>query len=424
MKKYIYFITIILAIAIISIFLIGRDNINQEANNLVITDTIQQIIPEPVLVWGMNKDSITIDSCKVKRNQSLSNILRKKNISARTIHNLALSSKDIFDVRKIKSGNTYYLIQKDTLPEPDFMVYEESAVDYIIFDLNHPENITRGEKTIDNIEKKVAGIITTSLWNSMVESGVSPVLAVKLSDIFAWTIDFFGIQSGDQFKVIFEEQFVEGEYIGIGAIKAAYFEHMGTPIYAFHFDKNNQEGFFDIEGNSLQKAFLKAPLNYSRISGRFTNNRLHPILKYRRPHHGVDYAAPTGTPVHSIGDGVVVKKAYQKNGGGYYLTIKHNSVYKSQYMHLSKYAPGIKEGVRVKQGQYIANVGMTGLASGPHLDFRIYKNGTAVDPLKVDAPPVEPITEINKSEFITVRDSMQILLDSIPFANNNDLALN
>ena len=305
------------------------------------------------------------------------------------------------------------------------MVYEESPVNYIVFDLNHPEKITRGEKAIENIERKASGIITSSLWNAMVENGIPPVLAVELSDVFAWTIDFFGIQNGDRFKVIYDEQFVEGKYVGIGAIKAAYFEHMGTPLYAFYFDENEQTGFFDTDGNSLRKAFLKAPLNYSRISSRFSNSRMHPVLKYRRPHHGVDYAAPTGTPVHSIGDGVVVKKAYQKNGGGYYLNIKHNSVYTSQYMHLSKYAAGIAVGTRVKQGQYIANVGMTGIATGPHLDFRIYKNGSPVDPLKVDAPPVEPIKEANKAVFVALRDSMQTQLDSIPFTQIDDnLALN
>ncbi len=410
-------------IAIIAVLFIRKSHVNSDPQEFVALDTIPEIIPEPIFVWGMNKDSITIDTCKVKRNQSLSDILRKKNISALTVHNLALNAKSIFDVRKIKSGNAYYLIQKDTFPEPDYMVYEESAIDYIVFDLNNPENITRGEKDIENIEKKVAGVITTSLWNSMIESGVSPVLAVELSDIFAWTIDFFGIQSGDRFKVIFDEQFVEGEYVGIGAIKAAYFEHMGTPLYAFYFQKNEQEGFFDTNGNSLRKAFLKAPLNFSRISSRYSKSRMHPVLKYRRPHLGVDYAAATGTPVYSIGDGVITKKAYQKNGGGYYLTIKHNSVYKSQYMHLSAYGKGIREGVRVKQGQHIGNVGMTGLATGPHLDFRIYKNGTPVDPLKVDAPPVEPITEVNRPSFEAFSDSMRILLDSIPYEIINDLAL-
>jgi murein DD-endopeptidase MepM/ murein hydrolase activator NlpD len=241
------------------------------------------------------------------------------------------------------------------------------------------------------------------------------ILAIELSDIFAWTIDFFGIQKGDRFKVVYEERFVEGQPYSIGRIYAALFENMGESFTAFYFEGEGQEGYFDVEGKSLRKAFLKAPLNFSRISSHFSHSRMHPVLKYRRPHLGVDYAAPSGTPVYSIGDGVVVKKAFQAGGGGNYVTIKHNSVYASQYMHLQGYAKGIAQGSRVKQGQLIGYVGMTGLASGPHLDFRIFKNGSPVDPLKVKAPPVEPISPVNENTFKLLRDSMMMVIDSITY---------
>ncbi|HUM88586.1 MAG TPA: M23 family metallopeptidase, partial [Prolixibacteraceae bacterium] len=283
------------------------------------------------------------------------------------------------------------------------------------FSLKDSMIVKKGQKSIDTTLCTFSGIIESSLWNTFIDNGANPNLCIALSDVFAWTVDFFGVQKGDKFKVVYDQYSVEGKFAGVGKIHTAQFESSGLVIPAFFFSANGQEGFFDDKGNSLKKAFLKAPLNFSRISSKFSNSRLHPVLKIRRPHHGVDYAAPTGTPVYSIGDGVVVKKTYQAGGGGNYLSIKHNSVYTSQYMHLSKFAKGIAAGSRVKQGQLIGYVGMTGLASGPHLDFRIYYNGSPVDPLKVETPPVEPISEANKANFVVVRDSLLKVLDTVKY---------
>jgi murein DD-endopeptidase MepM/ murein hydrolase activator NlpD len=371
--------------------------------------------PEPKLAWGMPFDSISIDTFKVKPNQCLSDLLTNHGVSLSTIDQIAKNSKLVFDVRRIKSGNTCYLIRKKPTRIPTYFIYEESAVNYYTFELNNSLTVSKGMKEIDTIRTSFSGIIETSLWDSFIDRGADPNLVIALSDIFAWTVDFFGIQKGDRFKVIYDEYYVDKKFAGIGKIHAALFESTGERNTAIYFDKNGQIGYFDDSGNSLRKAFLKAPLNFSRISSHFSTSRFHPILKIRRPHYGVDYAAPTGTPVFSIGDGVIIKKTYQAAGGGNYLTIKHNSVYTSQYMHLSNYAKGISEGVRVKQGQLIGFVGMTGLASGPHLDFRISFNGSPIDPLKVKAPPVEPISAVNKTNFITVRDSMNKELDLINY---------
>jgi len=367
------------------------------------------------LSWGFRLDSLKIDTFQVSRNQNLSDILIARGISLYQIDQLAKNSKLVFDVRRIRLGNKYYLLQKNSSLSPDYFIYEENPVDYIVFELTDSLQVYRGTKPIEIKISSCTGIIESSLWNALADQEISPLLAIEMSDIFAWTIDFFGIQKGDRFKVIYEERFVEGTSIGLGKIHAAVFEHMGEPITAFYFKGKEQEGYFDKDGKSLRKAFLKAPLNFSRISSRFSHSRMHPVLKYRRPHLGVDYAAPSGTPVYSIGDGLVVKKAYQGGGGGNYLTIKHNSVYSSQYMHLQGYAKGISPGNRVKQGQLIGYVGMTGLASGPHLDFRIYKNGAPVDPLTVKAPPVEPINEANAQPFYSLRDSVSRNLDSISY---------
>ena len=383
----------------------------------------EKIEPIPVKkVWGFPEEKLSIDTLKVKRNQNLSHILLKQGYSSLLVHNLAMNSKEVFDVRKIKSGQPYYLIDADTCTDYEYMVYEEDPVNYVVFELSDSNKVFRGQKEVERIQRQVAGEIVTSLWNSMINNNANPVLAVKLSDIFAWTIDFFGVQPGDRYKIIYEENVVDGKAIGVGKIHTAMFEHYGEPYFAFEFMQDSIESFFDMDGNSLRKAFLKAPLNFSRISSRFSYSRMHPVLKYRRPHLGVDYAAPSGTPVYSIGDGVVTQKAYQARGGGNYLNIKHNSVYASQYMHLKGYAKGIYPGVHVKQGQLIGYVGKSGLATGPHLDFRMFMNGKAVDPLKVKAPPIEPIKEGNREQYVKVRDSLRLMLDDIQY-NNKDLVV-
>ena len=244
----------------------------------------------------------------------------------------------------------------------------------------------------------------------MLASEADPMLAIELSEIFAWSIDFFGIQQGDQYKVVYEESYVDSISIGINRIIGAWIFHNQTDFWGIPFVQDGTRSFFDEKGNSLRKAFLKAPLRFSRISSGFSHSRMHPVLKIRRPHHGVDYAAPTGTPVHTVGDGVVSRKGYQKSGGGNYVTIKHNSVYSTTYMHLSRYGKGIKQGVYVKQGDVIGYVGSTGLATGPHLDFRFYKNGSAVNPLKVEAPPVEPIHEENLTDYGMIRTVTMAML--------------
>ena len=392
-------------------------------NKTEIKDTI--IPKEPVLKYGLAVDSFNVEYGKVKNNQYLSQILNEKGVDMGTIDLIARKSRSVFDVRKIKSGENYAIFSSlDSLHEPKYFIYENSAIDYTIFELTDTLGILQGKKNVEKRLRTASGVVKTSLWNTMLDEQLDPVLALELSDIFAWTIDFFAIQQGDRFRVIFDELFVDSISVGIGNIYATEFEHYGEPIYAFQFDQDNQFDYFDDKGQSLRKAFLKAPLKFSRISSRFSNSRLHPVLRIRRPHHGVDYAAPKGTPVVSIGDGTVIAKAYQKNGGGNYMKVKHNSVYTTTYMHLSAYAKGIHTGVRVKQGQVIGYVGMTGLASGPHLDFRVQKNGSYVDPLKVKAPPVEPVKEENMARYISFKDSLMNELQKIPWGGEPEMLVN
>ncbi len=357
----------------------------------------------PHLKYGVNVDTLEVISAKVKKNEFLSDILLKFGVNYSDIDYIARNTKDVFDVRKIIAGNKYSAIcAKDSLKRIMYFAYELSPSKYVLYSFGDSVLAKRGIKKVEIIEDTAVGVIKSSLWNAMVDNNVDPNLSNNLSETYAWTIDFFGLQKNDAYKVIFDEEFVDSTYVGIDKIVASVFYHGGDSLYAFYFLQNGKGDFFDEKGNSLQRTFLKAPLHYSRISSHFSNSRYHPILKIRRPHHGVDYAAPSGTPVHSVGDGTIVKMGYQKRGGGNYIKIKHNGTYSTSYMHLKGFAGGINTGVHVRQGELIGYVGQTGLATGPHLDFRFYINGKPVDPLKVVSPPSLPIDPAYRADFDSV----------------------
>jgi len=374
-------------------------NIKSDDLDVAPKDTIDTVPPN--LLFGLPVDSFVIENNTVQRNEFLASILLKYDIPYKQIDLLANKSRSIFDVRKIKVGNPYYVfLSNDSLHQAKYFIYEIDKINYISYCLNDTIIIHEGQKDVRKVQKTATGKITSSLWNAMTENGANPVLALELSDIYAWTVDFFGIEIGDYFKIMYTEDYVDSVSVGISSIEAALLHHRGDDYYAFNFQEDSVTyNYFDEKGNSLRKAFLKAPLKFSRISSRFSNSRYHPVLKITRPHHGVDYAAPKGTHVFSIGDGRVIARGYQANGGGNYLKIKHNSVYTTVYMHLNGFAKGINQGDKVKQGQLIGYVGATGLASGPHLDFRVFKNGKAIDPLKVKAPPVEPVKKEDMKRF-------------------------
>ena len=360
-------------------------------------------------IYGIREDLYEVEEGKVRRNQTLADLLLPFGVSMQEIYHISLLPDSLIDERKIKPDNRFYFYNPDSLARSEpasarVFVYEKDALSFVVITIG-PDSIfaRNGQKAVEARLQFASGTIETSLWESMLDSETNPMLAIELSEIFAWSIDFFGIQQGDQYKVVYDEAFVDSVSLGIQKIIGAWFYHNQTDFWGIPFIQDDTRSFFDEQGNSLRKAFLKAPLRFSRISSGFSNSRMHPVLKIRRPHHGVDYAAAAGTPVQSVGDGVVSRKGYQARGGGNYVTIKHNSVYSTTYMHLRGYAKGIKTGVYVKQGDVIGYVGSTGLATGPHLDFRFYKNGSAVNPLKVEAPPVEPIHEENLTNYGMVR---------------------
>lgn len=404
-----YLIFLVLALALtVFFFYRNKTDIELSVADEVAPDLIDSVQNQEInYKYGFPIDNFFSEEFEVKRNQTLSDILSKQGVSAKQIHDIAQKAEDVFNVRRIRSGKKYtMLFTKDSLKAAEYFIYENTPKEYIVFDLTDTTQVYKGEKEITTVRKKVSGVIESSLWNAMVKEGVSPVLSVELSNIYAWSIDFFGIGKGDEFHVIYDEDMIDGESIHQIKVVAANFIHRKSNNYAFAFNDGDKSSYFDEEGRSLQKAFLKAPLRFSRISSKFSNNRYHPVLKRYRPHHGVDYAAPTGTPVMSIGDGVVVKKGNQVKGGGLYLKIKHNSVYTTTYMHFSRFGKNVNVGARVKQGQVIGYVGASGLATGPHLDFRVHKNGTAINPLEMKSPPVAPISKENEEAYKLVKDKL------------------
>jgi murein DD-endopeptidase MepM/ murein hydrolase activator NlpD len=402
----------IIIVLLVSLFVSCHNSKNTKSEFVTVSSdsTVIQPVRSPVFMYGIPSDTFDLVSGHIKRNGFLSEILLKHGISMQEIDQTLKNSRSVFDVRKIRSGNNYILFcDKDSLARARYLVYEHDPTTCYVFSFNDSLNITLFRKEITSEIKYVKATIETSLWDAMINGGLPRSLVNELSNIFAWTVDFFGLQKGDSFKVVYEELFVDGESLGTGKIFGAQFNRKGTSITAVPFIQDGKESFFDVEGNSLRKAFLKAPLQFSRISSHFSSARMHPILRIVRPHYGVDYAAPVGTPVLSIGDGRVTA-ATNEGASGRMVRIQHNSVYATAYLHLSRFGEGISAGVFVKQSQIIGYVGNSGLSTGPHLDFRYYQNGSPVDPLKVDAPPVEPVTEENKVKFEKIKTVVSNLL--------------
>ena len=402
-----------------------------------VADEPVEVLPQPVYRWGVNIDSLDIVDGIIGRNELLSSILYNNGVSAQVIHYLDRSSDSTWSVRKIQSGKPYHIIRdRDSLATARYFVYDINNTDYAVYSLTDSIYSYRGSLPVDTVENYISGSIRSSLWNAMIEQGASADLAGMLADVYSWTIDFFGIQKNDSFAVYYQEYHVDSVRVATGDILAANFITGGHNHYAFRYAYHNERGeYFDEQGTSLRRAFLKAPLSYSRISSRFSEARLHPIKKIVRAHHGVDYAAPSGTPVYSVGDGVVTARAWDSKGGGNYIKIKHNSTYTTEYMHLKGFASGISVGTHVSQGQLIGYVGMTGTATGPHLDYRVFKNGTAIDPLRMDLPAVDPIAPADMPQYINsisgymrkvglaVPDSVQInsiASDTITNLQSND----
>ena len=377
---------------------------------------------DSIYAYGICVDSLDMNYYIIESGDYLSSILMNLGFTGSDAELITETITPHYPPSKLQIGNTYAAIcTPDTTSAIQYLVFEKSKSDYVLVDLSSDSlKVHESTKPITLKRKYAEGTITSSLWNSIIESGASPMLALKLSDLYAWQVDFFGIKKGDSFRLIYDEAWIDDTtFLDIASIGGAQFFHNDREYIAVPFKQDSIRGYFDEEGNSLRKQFLKAPLDFFRISSRFSNSRFHPVLKRYRAHHGVDYAAPTGTPVKTVGDGVVISKGYQRGGGGNYLKVKHNSVYTTTYMHLSRFAKGIQKGSSVRQGEVIGYVGATGLATGPHLDYRVHKNNQPIDPLKMEAPPSYPVKPELMDSFLVIRDSVMMELDSLRITAHN-----
>lgn len=370
---------------------------------------------EPTLLYGMVVDNLEIISDEIGRNQRFVDLLQKYHVDNKIIRQLSLVPNDVFDFRKIAPKKKFtLLVGNDSLKSPKALIYEANAIDYFIFHLEDTLKVVSGRREVTAVEKAISGVVKTTLSEAIESMNISPDLTNKFVDIFAWQVDFQRLQKGDKFKLIYNESQVDGQSIGINRIEAVYFEHNGQGLYAFPFDQGDGFDYFDEEGKSLKKALLKYPIEFTRISSRYSNRRFHPVAKVFRPHRGTDFAAPTGTPIRSVGDGEVLEARFKSNNGNY-VKIRHNDTYSTQYLHMSKIASGIRPGVRVKQGQTIGFVGSTGLATGPHLCYRFWKNGVQVDALSVQLPHATPVLTHNVQAFELVKQELMTKLDNISF---------
>ena len=367
--------------------------------------TEEQTAPPRVYIYNIDCTDHEVVRGEVQKGETAGKIFDRYGVTAAQIDRIARVCRDTFDLRKIRIGGRYTVLLSgdSTARHLDHFVYEKNITDYVTISLVGDSIAVRnGRKDVRVERHKSTAHISSSLWNSIADAGMPISLAVDLEDIYGWSVDFFGLQTGDNFTVIYEKQYVDTVCIGSGRIWGAVFNHNGKELYAIPFRQGEKITYWDENGNSLRKLLLKAPLKYSRISSRFSHARLHPVHRVYRPHHGVDYAAPKGTPVYAIADGTVIFKGWG-GGGGNTLKIKHPRNLTSGYLHLSGFAKGIATGVRVSQGQFIGYVGSTGTSTGPHLDFRLWKGGTPIDPLKAPSEPTEPIKAENREYFEWVR---------------------
>lgn len=413
------------AILLVAVFVwVTQNNRSIHSDNKAIaydSVSVETKPKQPVVLYGITVTDFGVIENHVKRNQRFFDLFDSVHLPSRIFQQLNTLSKKVFDFRKIGANKKYTLIHEhDSAKTVRALIYEPSPIDYVIFHLKDSLKVEVCQRQVITVEKNVSGRIESSLSETIEELNISHELTNKFVDIFGWQVDFQRLQKGDQFKLIYEEYLVDYQPIGIGNILGIYFEHFGKGEYAIPFDPGDGIDYFDEEGNSLRKALLKYPIEFTRISSRYNLNRFHPVAKVFRAHLGTDFAAPTGTPIRSVGDGVVEEARYTSNNGNY-VKIHHNSTYTTGYLHMSKVASGISAGTRVKQGQTIGYVGSTGLATGPHLCYRFWRNDVQIDALRVELPPSQPVKKDQLDAFQKTKEACIARLQQISFPSSPEV---
>lgn len=394
----------ITGIALLFGALVRKQHANPEFADASVASPVRiDTVKAPIIKYGLNLSEFVVIDQKVEKNEAFTDIFLKHNVAYQTVSYLIRESKDIFNCKKIRAGSKYTVLGANT--DSGFVakkiVYEESKLNYVVFDLADSLSVRRGQNEVEHKHQQVAGVVNGSLYETFDNMDIPSDLAVRIADIFSCTIDFYKIQKGDKFKIIYDQDFVKGEPLSVGDVSAVEFTSGGKDYYAFYYQKDKSHGgeYFDENGNSMRKRFLKAPLKFFRITSKYSLNRFHPVAKEWRAHLGTDYAAAPGTPILATGDGIVEEAQFGVYNGNY-VKIRHNGEYKTQYLHMRKIAAGMHPGRKVKQGEVIGYVGMTGLATGPHVCYRFWKDGQQVDPFKQKMQFSEPLPKKYKNDYM------------------------
>ncbi len=389
----------------------------KEVDQEQIAEVQEEETPRIIEEFGYILNDYKVVRDTIRNGESFGEILDRHHIDYPTIYKIASAAKDTFDIRKLRAGKPYTILAKpDSTEQAQVFIYQPNKVEYLIVDFRDSIQTRFGRKEVRVVEKTASGIIESSLSEAIESQNLDYIIAHEMSDIYAWTIDFFHLQKGDNFKLIYEEKFIDDTIsVGIGTIKAAYFVHKNSPMYAFNFvtdSTKNVNDYYDENAKTLRRQFLKAPIKFSRISSRYNLHRRIKLYGNQvRAHKGTDFAANIGTPIMSTANGTVIESRY-KGGNGNYVKIKHNSTYSTQYLHMKKRA--VKKGDYVKQGDVIGYVGMTGSTSGPHVCYRFWKNGQQVDPFREKLPSAEPIKESLKEDYFRHIAPLKEQIDKIP----------
>ncbi|MEL7375958.1 MAG: peptidoglycan DD-metalloendopeptidase family protein [Bacteroidota bacterium] len=371
-------------------------------------------VVEPDMHFGLAVDTLQWTTDTIQSGQTLSDILTSAGLSHQRNHETALVAAELFPLTALRAGRLYHLLDDPDTEGQDWFVYEPNAYEYVRVDLQGGGKSERVAYPVEVRESTAGGRIETSLWNAMVGNGYSFELTDKMEDALQWSVDFYHVQVGEKFRLLYERDFIEDEQAGLGRVLAANYETDTKDFYAFWFesDIDTLTGYYDCEGRPMKASFLKSPVRYSRISSSYNLRRFHPILRRTRPHYGTDYAAPYGTPIRAVANGTVTH-ASRTRGNGNYVKIKHNQAITTQYLHMQGFAPGIRAGTRVSQGEIIGYVGSTGLATGPHVCFRFWKDGKQIDHTKLEFPPAAPLPDSLLPAFFSQRDEYLQSLDRV-----------
>ena len=383
-------------------------------------ETIIVPVVKPKLVeFGFNLHDFNIENDTIQSGDTFGSLLEKQNLNGKEVYDIVAKVKDTFDVRSIRKGKPFTILRsKDRTNKIQVFIYQPDKLNYYVVDFRDSVVAHKKTRPLTFKTRTIAGALNGSLSEALENQKVDPALASRVAKIYAWSIDFFKLKKGDKFALKFTERYINDTiYDGVDSLKAAFFEYKGKNIYAFPFapDENSKkQQYYDEEGKTLKNFFLKAPLKFINITSRYTKNRFHPVQKIWKAHNGTDYAAPTGTPIMTTAAGVVEQAGYT-TGNGNFVKVKHDRTFSTQYLHMSKIL--VKRGQRVTQGQVIGKVGSTGLATGPHVCYRFWKNGVQVDALRLKLPTSTPMDSRFRLKYMAYMNPLKRELDSVSVAS-------